>query len=410
MINIFKSVPATLEQLHKFGDMNPKQIVKVLGSTVFLVGIGIIAYSVVKKINCKYPKEKKGTPSSQANTNDDMLLEESDSPLEAVAADSPITAGDSQPPDSVFANVIARKSGYGIVVAPHNEGKTTFLEQLAMSLASGQPTFLMGDIPEKGLKPQNVIMYCAEQELKEMLRLGKSAYPDVPDEAKHRIKYICKDKCKITPQKALNDLRNRIINGQDDVFAIYDCIGSDYFTNSSERLQAELREECEDLVRLAKEKGILFQLVIACHVLGGTYRIGNKIDTVSMRLSDTLIHGSRFILGITPIGEEHSRYKYLKVLRCKDYPEPNDVSVIKWRENSQRFEFCARKSETEVLSNASEYIGEKVTFKSKRGATPKVTDDEVTQALISSKNQKEAAKKLGITEGALSQRINKKMK
>lgn len=398
----------TMKQTQKYGNMSWKQILKsnigFAGYVCVIVG-GVWGISAIYSKYLKNGTAAKGKETSNSSNTQD---EKEELPLEEVPADSPITAEEMQKTDSVFSNVIARKSGYGIVVAPHNEGKTTFLEQLAMSLASGQPTFLMGDIPEKGLKPQNVIMYCAEQEQNEMLRLGNSAYPDVPDEAKHRIKYICKDKCRITPQKALNDLRDRIINGQDDVFAIYDCIGSDYFTNSSERLQAELREKCEDLVRLANEKGILFQLVIACHVLGGTYRIGNKIDTVSMRLSDTLIHGSRYILGITPIGEEHSRYKYLKVLRCKDYPEPNDVSVIKWRENSQRFEFCARKSETEVLSNASEYIGEKVTFKSKRGATPKVTDDAVTQALISSKNQKEAAKMLGITEGALSQRISKR--
>ena len=355
MINIFSSVPATIKQLSKFGDKSIWQITKIMFSAVALAYIGTKTYKEIKKINKQFNnKDKKSETPEQTCTGNTTSFDEDETSLVAVTADTLNSDENFQKSQSIDGDYMPRKSGYCILGAPQNEGKTTIALHLAMCRAAGIPTGLMGDTSMDNFHPKKVIMYCTEKDLNEMLVSGQTNYPDIPEEVKRRIQYVCYDRCRVTVKQALKHMREAISNSQDDIFAIYDCLGSEYLMAASEKLQADLRYECEGLVRMANEKRIIFQLVIVCHVLGGTYKIGSVIDSGSMRLSDTLIGGSRLILGIAPIGEECSQYKYLKVIRSKEYPEPKDVAVIKWQDGRQRFEHVTRMTEYDVLSKAKE--------------------------------------------------------
>lgn len=406
-----RDIAPTMSQAQQYGNMSKKQIIKSHIGFAGFVGIIVLGAGGIFYFKNKFTRPPKSKEKNDITSDKNALDEATETPLESVTADTPVPADDLQKSQCFDGNMFSReKSGYSVLFGPQNEGKTAFAQQLAMCRATGIPTGLMGDTSTEGIPPQRVIMFCTEKDSDEMLKSAQTNYPDIPIEAKHRIEYICRDKCRVTPQKALHHLQEAIINSQEDIFAIYDCLGSDYFTTTSEKQQAELRVMCEDLVRMANEKRIIFQIVIVCHVLGGTYKIGNKIDSGSVRLSDTFINGSRFILGIAPIGEENSCYKYLKVIRDKDRREPKDVAVIKWQDELQRFEHVTRETEYDVLSKAQEYVNHGYIEKPKRGATQRVSDGEIREALTTSKNQKEAAGKLGISESGLTQRINKMKK
>lgn len=361
-----------------------------------------ISHATNEKIRQQATKKK------NINSSENIpIVDSSESSMISVTADNPVSTDYIEKTQkSSFGNVIFPFSGYGIIVGPQNEGKSTLLMQIAMSFASGRPTGLMGNIQESGLKPHNVIMYCTEKDSQEMRQMGHINYPEISKEDKRRIEYICNDNSAVTINNILKHLRKKVNEAQENILAIYDCISSEYSIIESTRTQAKIRTECEDFIRIANEKGIIFQFIIVCHVLGGTYKIGRTIDTNSIGLGDKLINGSRFIIGLAPIGEEHSQFKYLKVIRCKTHPEPDDVAIIRWSSNhKQRFQHVARMKETDILSNPQCLFSSSSPTPKKRGTKPKVSDEDIIEAIKLCNNQKEAAELLGISPSALSQRL-----
>ena len=245
-----------------------------------------ISHATNEKIRQQTTKKK------NINSSENIpIVDSSESSMISVTADNPVSTDYIEKTQkSSFGNVIFPFSGYGIIVGPQNEGKSTLLMQIAMSFASGRPTGLMGNIQESGLKPHNVIMYCTEKDSQEMRQMGHINYPEISKEDKRRIEYICNDNSAVTINNILKHLRKKVNEAQENILAIYDCISSEYSIIESTRTQAKIRTECEDFIRIANEKGIIFQFIIVCHVLGGTYKIGRTIDTNSIGLGDKHSH------------------------------------------------------------------------------------------------------------------------